>query len=140
MTRLQPWCKVHILENWPQRNQNKLTLELKINCTSNSQDDTAQTTNDQFQDDCQSQPCCFCVQHISSVYESTSPVNVSVQGGGGGGRPLDRSPPSPHCGLPASTNLASLLAFERQATGPPYFWLQLLIMRMDEILTLRDDL
>ena len=43
----------HNVKNWPQRNGNKSTLELKINCTLNDQDDTAQTTDDQFQEDYQ---------------------------------------------------------------------------------------
>ena len=34
----------HSSKNWPQRNGNKPALELKINCTQNSQDDADQTT------------------------------------------------------------------------------------------------
>ena len=37
-------------------------MELKINCTENNQHDAAQTTNDQFQDDCQSWLCFFCMK------------------------------------------------------------------------------
>ena len=37
---------------------NRPTLELKINCPQNNQDDADQTTDDQFQDDCQSWLCC----------------------------------------------------------------------------------
>ena len=47
-------------ENWPQRNREKWTLELKINCTWSHQDDSGQTTIDQFEDDCQRWLCCFC--------------------------------------------------------------------------------
>ena len=36
------------------RNENKCTLDLKVNCIDNNQDDTDQTSDDQFQDDCQS--------------------------------------------------------------------------------------
>ena len=36
------------------RNENKCTLGLKVNCIDNNQDDTDQTSDDQFQDDCQS--------------------------------------------------------------------------------------
>ena len=36
------------------RNENKWTLELKVNCIDNNQDDTDQTSDDQFQDYCQS--------------------------------------------------------------------------------------
>ena len=36
------------------RNENKWTLDLKVNCIDNNQDDTDQTSDDQFQDDCQS--------------------------------------------------------------------------------------
>ena len=39
--------------NWPR--------ELKINCTKNNQDDAGQTIDDQFQDDCQSWLCGFCM-------------------------------------------------------------------------------
>ena len=31
-------------ENWPQRNGNKMVLELKTNCTEDNQDDSDQTT------------------------------------------------------------------------------------------------
>ena len=51
----------HNPENWLQRNGNKLTLELEINCTWNNQDGTGQTTSDQFEDDCQSWLCSFCM-------------------------------------------------------------------------------
>ena len=43
------------------RNENKWTLELKVNCIDNNQDDTDQTSDDQFQDDCQSWLHCFCL-------------------------------------------------------------------------------
>lgn len=45
---------VYISDNWPQRNGNKLNMELKINCTQNNQNDMVLTTDDQFQNDCQS--------------------------------------------------------------------------------------
>ena len=52
----QPDCtqdmSCHNSKNWPQRNGNKRTLELKINCAWNNQDDAGQTTKDQFEDDC----------------------------------------------------------------------------------------
>ena len=51
----------HNSENGPQGTGNKQILELKINCTWNNQDDASQTTDDQFQDDCQSWLCCFCI-------------------------------------------------------------------------------
>ena len=51
----------HNSENWPQGNRNRPTVELKINCTWNNQDDADQTTDDQFQDDCQSWLCRFCI-------------------------------------------------------------------------------
>lgn len=41
----------HSSENWPQGNREQWTLELKSNCTWNNQEDTDQTTDDQFQDD-----------------------------------------------------------------------------------------
>ena len=34
----------HNSENWPQRNGNKLTLEMQSNCTENNQDDADQTS------------------------------------------------------------------------------------------------
>ena len=36
-------------KTWSQGSGNKLTLELKTNCTENNQDDTDQVTNDPFQ-------------------------------------------------------------------------------------------
>ena len=44
----------HNSENWPQGNGNKLSLELKTNCTGNHQDDAGQTTGNKFEDECQS--------------------------------------------------------------------------------------
>ena len=44
----------HNSKNWPQKNGNKQTLGLKLNCTSNHQDDASQTTDDQFENDYQS--------------------------------------------------------------------------------------
>ena len=38
----------HNSKNWPQRNGNKPTMEPKINCTQDNQDDAGQTTIDQF--------------------------------------------------------------------------------------------
>ena len=62
----QPDCihdlSCHNSENCPQRNGNKPTPGLKINCTQNYQDDTGQTTHDRFQDDCQSCLYCFCMK------------------------------------------------------------------------------
>ena len=43
------------------RNENKCTLDLKVNCIDHNQDDTDQTSDDQFQDDCQSWLSCFCL-------------------------------------------------------------------------------
>ena len=43
----------HDSKNRPQENGNKLTLELKINCTWKNQDDAGLITDDQFQDDYQ---------------------------------------------------------------------------------------
>ena len=42
----------HNSKNWPQRNENKGTLDLKINGTENNQGDAGQTTDDQSEDDC----------------------------------------------------------------------------------------
>ena len=70
----------HNSKNWPQRNGNKSTLELKINCY---QDDTGQTTDDQFQEDYQNWLCCFCLEPPPSAYRKKALVPwLSVQGWG----------------------------------------------------------
>ena len=66
----------HNSENWPQRNGNKRTLELKINCTYNNQDETDQTTKDQFEmtvrDDCAVSACSS--PHQTPVYKCSHPL------------------------------------------------------------------
>ena len=88
----QPDCthdlSCHNSENWPQRNGNKLTRKLKLNCTENNQDDASQTTDDQFQDDGQSWLCCFCTEPPPLSIKALAPLIAS----GWGSRPLDRLP------------------------------------------------
>ena len=52
VTRLYPGHELPQSEKWPQRNGNKWTLELKINCIENNQDGAGQTIDNQFEDDC----------------------------------------------------------------------------------------
>ena len=89
----------HNSKNWPQRNGNKSTLELKINRTLNDQDDTGQTTDDQFQEDYQNWLCCFCLEPPPSAYKKKSSCSliVSAEAGVevGGHWPLDRQPTKP---------------------------------------------
>ena len=82
LTTWEPDCShdisCHSSENWHQRNGDKPTLELKTDCAYDNQDDAGQTTCDQFQDDCQSWPCCFCKE----------PMKAFVRGLCGVGREL----------------------------------------------------
>ena len=57
--------------SWPQRNGNKWTLELKVNCPWSNQDDTGQSTDDQFEDDCQIRDDC--------AVSACSPLLLSVK-------------------------------------------------------------
>ena len=95
------------------------------NCTQNNQDNAGQITSDQFQNDCQSWLC----------FSARSPLPLPREAlahwlSGRWGNGLWTGVHLPHW-LPASkikqtflsTNLASLMAFERQAARP-YFWLQ----------------
>ena len=91
MTRLYPQHELPQFENWPQRDGNKWTVELKANCTLHIQDDAGQPTDDQFQavrDDCA----------VSA--SGSSPPTLSINAltpHQGGSRPLERwLPPFPH--------------------------------------------
>ena len=133
VTYMMPDCShdvsCHSSKNRPQRNGNKSTLDLKSNCTLNSQDDTGQNAEDQFQEDCQNWLCCFCLEPPPSAYKK-SPWSLIVSAGVGGERggnwPLDRHPTKPlpivriqnKATFPFSTNLASSLAFEQRAVRP----------------------
>ena len=123
LTTWWPGCShdisCHNSKNWPQRNENKLTPELKVNCTLIKMTPIT-PPYDQFQDDCPSWLRCFYRQPPSSTYKRSFLLVVSPRG-----PPLDRSlhhpPPSP-TPLPASkieikqpflsTNLASSLTLE----------------------------
>ena len=85
-----------------------------------------QTTDDQCQDDCQRWLCCFCMQPPLSIYKSSWPLIVKE----GGVRlwtgvhiPAPQLLASKIKQTSLSTNLASLLAFERWAARP-HFHLQ----------------
>ena len=113
-------------ENWPQRNGNKWTLELMINCTWNNQDDAGQTTDDWFQDDYQRWLCCFCMQpyHPHSVYKSSCPTGCRWWGWGElafgemSALPLAQLTASEIKQTFLSTNMACLLAFRQWAARP----------------------
>ena len=96
----------HNSKNCPQGDENKPTMEPKINCPWNNQDDSGQTIHDQFGDDCQSSLCCFCMQPRPSVYKSSCPLVVmGEQGWQGESQPLDRSlPPLPIAGIQNKAN------------------------------------
>ena len=83
----------HNSKNWPQRNGNKSTLELKINCTRNNQNDAGQTTDDQLKmtvrDD-----CAVSAFNLPPATRSIKALTLYFSGGWEGGSwPLDRCPP-----------------------------------------------
>ena len=98
MTELQPWQEAATIL----RTGNK--LQLKINCTESNQDDTIQTVDDQFQDDCQSWLCSLFVEYLPFLYKSSYPLIVS-----GRSQSLDRYPPHPTPPPPNPTLDASIL-------------------------------
>lgn len=106
-------------KTWSQGSGNKLTLELKTNCTEKNQDDTDQATKDPFQ-------VCSCMQPPPSAYNTFVPW--LSDGGDGlwtGVCPPQHPTPVMDFQIKAnfpSTNPASLLDFEQQA-GRLYFWI-----------------
>ena len=116
---------LHNSKNWLQRNGNKLTLDLKMNCTWNNHDDAGQTTDDQSEDGCQSWLPFFSMYPPSLL--SIKALGPLATSGGWGwwwekgvfGLWTDVCHPLPPTQLPASeikqtslsTDLACLLAF-----------------------------
>ena len=76
--------------SWPQRNRNKWTLELKVNCPWSNQDDTGQSTDDQFEDDCQIRD--DCAVSACSPLLSVKALAPLVASWGGVGRWTDVRP------------------------------------------------
>ena len=121
MTGLEPWHSSHNSESWPQRNWNKLTLELKSNCTENSRDDTDQPTT-RLMKITQHCLCRFYMEPPPSTPQISCSLIVSW-----GESAFGQESTPPQNPLLASkiqltflsTNRASLLAFEQQAAGPP---------------------
>ena len=121
MTRLYPWHKLPQFWELASRSVNKQILELKINCTLNNQDDAGQTTDNQFEDDCQSwlaisasRPLRLSIKALVTLDASWGKVGLWTD-----------VCHHPHQ-LPASeikqtffsTDLTCLEAFEWQAAGP----------------------
>ena len=72
--------RCHNSENWPQQNGIELTLELRINCTQNSWDDTIRPWHDQFEDDCQSWLLFLHVAPLLLSIKALAPLAATGQG------------------------------------------------------------
>ena len=124
--KLTPWWQdysydmsCHSSKNWPQRTETNWPWNWRLTVLKTG--DSGHSTNDQFQDHCQSWLCCFAYSPVPPSIKALAPFCQW------GSQPLDRSPPST-CPQELvswikktflSTNLASLLASEWQVARPP---------------------
>ena len=76
MTRCSSEISCHNPKNWPQEMETNWSWNWRL--TVLNVGDAGQTTDDQFQDDCQNWSCYFCMEPPPSTYKSSFPLIVSV--------------------------------------------------------------